>query len=150
MSRQTFHLPEPKPLRIVALASIFIGAMFVAESLIPGFSSFPVGGESLGWSELWRTRVAIAVLMDGLLMLAIGLGVVRRQAWTRIALVALPVLQCLPFQIVHSIWGAPDPLPFDKGNLLGILIWALISFTYLFGFKAPRDHFKGRGLATAD
>jgi hypothetical protein len=147
MSRQPFQLPEPKPLRIIALASMLIGAMFVAVALIPGLSSFPVGQRSLGWNELWHTRVAIAVLVGGLFMLAFGYGVVRRQAWTRIALVVLPVLQCLPFEMTHVIWGAPNPLPFDKDNLLGILIWALIFSIYLFGFKAARDHYKIPGTA---
>lgn len=149
MSRQPLHLPEPKPLRIVALASMLIGAAFVAVALIPGFSNFPVGQRSLGWSELWHTRVAIAVLVGGLFMLAFGFGVVRHQAWTRIALIFLPVLQCLPFEIAHIMWGAPNPLPFDEDNLLGILIWAVICSTYLFGFKAARDHYKVQNAATA-
>ncbi|WP_333677743.1 hypothetical protein [Dyella sp.] len=149
MSRQPFHLPESKPLQIVALASMLIGVMFIAGAFIPGFSNFPVGQKSLGWNELWHTRVAVAVLVGGLFMLAFGFGVVRRQAWTRIALVVLPVLQCLPFEITHVIWGAPNPLPFDEGNLLGILIWAVICSIYLFGFKAARDHYKVQSPATA-
>jgi hypothetical protein len=149
MSRQLFHLPGPKPLRIIALASMFIGAMFVATALIPGFSNLAVGQKSLGWNELWHARIAVAVLIGGLFMLAFGFGVVRRQGWTMIALVFLPVLQCLPFEIVHVIWGAPNPLPFDKGNLLGMLIWAVMFLIYLFGFKAARDHYKVQGPATS-
>ncbi|GLQ97409.1 hypothetical protein GCM10007863_18290 [Dyella mobilis] len=124
--------------------------MFLAGALIPGFSNLRVGERTLEWSDLWQTRMAIAVLLGGLLMLVIGFGIVRRQVWARNALVVLPVLQCLPFKIVHFIWLAPDPLPFDKGNLLGILIWVVIGSIYLFGFKAARDHFKGQGLTGAD
>jgi hypothetical protein len=149
MSRQLFHLPEPKPLRIVALASMFIGAVFIATAVVPGFSNFPVGQKSLGWNELWHTRIAVAVLVGGLFMLAFGFGVVRRQAWTRIALVVLPVLQCLPFEIAHVIWGAPNPLPYDERNLLGILIWAVTCSIYLFMFKAARDHYKVKEPVTA-
>lgn len=150
MSRQPFHFPEPKPLRAMALASIFIGVAFLAVALIPGFSNFSVGEKSLGWNDLWQTRVAIAVFVGGLLMLAIGFGIVHHQVWTRIALVVLPALQCLTFQIVYLVWGAPDSFPFDKGNLLGIMIWAFISSIYLYGFKAARDHFKGQGSAADD
>lgn len=130
----------------MALASLLTGALFVAVTLIPGFFNFPVGEQSLGWNELWQTRLAIAALADGLLMLALGFGIVRRQAWTRVALIIMPVLQYLPFQMAHFIWGAPNPLPFDKKNLLGMLVWAVIIAVYLIGSKAARDHFSDQDM----
>jgi hypothetical protein len=130
----------PWVLRGFVAASLGIGVAFTLLPLIPG-ASFQLGERELSSQELWQTRVALALFVVGPLMLVLGLAVLFRQGWARVALVVLPVLQLLPFLAVHWAFGAPSPVSSVSLFLASCAVWAVVAAVYLFGSSASRQHF---------
>ena len=130
----------PWLLRIVVAASLGIGVAFPLLPLMPG-ASFRLGERELTYQELWQTRVALALFAVGLLMLAVGAGVFLRKGWVRLVLVVLPVLQLLPFLLVHWAFGAPSPVSSPAQFAVSCVAWAVLAFGYLFGSRGAQAHF---------
>jgi len=114
----------PFVLRIAAIASLVLGVVLVLSPLLPGMS-FNVDGTLLDRVQMWETRVAYAMLAVGPLMIACGVGIFLRRRWSRFILLIMPVLQLLPFQIVHWLFGAPNPTVF---SVLGLLVCVVVWF----------------------
>jgi len=133
-------LAMPWLLRILVAASIGIGVVFCLLPLVPG-SSFDLGERELSYEELWQTRVAFAVFAVGVLMLVVGVAVFRRSKWVRPALVVLPVLQVLPFLVVHWVSEAPSPLSSPASFAASAAAWSVFAAVYLFGMRGGREHF---------
>jgi hypothetical protein len=91
---------------------------------------------------MWETRVAVAMLVTAPLMLATGIAILRRARAVRLVLVILPILQFLPFQIVHWVFAAPDPVISTLFYVVACGGWALFAIVYLFIFHTPRDYFR--------
>jgi phosphotransferase system glucose/maltose/N-acetylglucosamine-specific IIC component len=100
----------PLLLRILALASLFLGVGFPLSAFVPG-SSFNLAGTLLPHEQVWSSRVALAIFASAPLLFAVGLGILFRRRWVRWPLIVLPVLQFLPFQVAHWYFGAPNPTP---------------------------------------
>ena len=133
----------PRLLQVVAVASVGLGVIFTIHPFI-SIAPFKMAGRTLSHSELWATRVAFAVLLVGPLMVLLGIGTWRGRRWARPLLVVLPVLQTLPFLMVHWLFGAPSPVAGDFGWTIWIadsIIWALAGMAYLYGRPAARSHF---------
>lgn len=130
----------PWLLRILVAASVGIGVGFSLLPLVPG-ASFGLGERELTYQELWQTRVALAVLAVGVLMLVVGVAVLLRRSWIRPVLVVLPLLQVLPFLSVHWVFGAPSPVSSWALFAGSFVIWAVVAVVYLFGMRSARQHF---------
>jgi hypothetical protein len=131
----------PLILRIVAAASLGVGAAFTVFPLVPS-ATFNLSGTEVSWQELWRTRLAVASIVVGGLMLWVGAAILLRRIWVRPILVVIPVLELLPFQIVHWWFGAPNPVPSISMYLLMCSTWSIIAAFYLFGTSGPRGYFE--------
>lgn len=136
----------PLLLRLTAVASLVIGFVFPLLPFIPGLT-FNVSGTTLSWNELWDTGVAFALLMIGPLMLTVGAGILHRRRWVRWLLVVLPVLQLLPFQIVHWLFRAPDPTPSLQSYVVLCVLWVVLVALYVFGRRSVRGYFAVSGAA---
>lgn len=131
----------PYFLRLMAGASIAVGVIAPLLTAIP-IARFNIDGTEMTWEEVWANHEALAILVLGLTMLVIGVNVLRRRHWTRPALIALPALQYLPFQIVHAAYpSSPNPIPSIDLYLLVVGGWAIVSAIYLYGFGSVRDYF---------
>jgi hypothetical protein len=132
----------PWLLRITTIALIILGAAVAITPLVPGMI-FNFDGIEMGWRELWQTRVALALLLLGPLMISVGLGVLHARLWVRPALLLLPFIQLIPFYLVHWIFGAPSPIrSISVGTyFLLCLLWAVLATPYLYGRSAVRRHF---------
>jgi hypothetical protein len=131
----------PYLLRLMAAASIALGIGAPLMTTIP-IARFNIDGTEMTWEEIWRNHLALAILMLGMTMLAIGVNILRRRQWVRPAIIALPALQYLPFQMVHwAFKSSPDPVPPIDLYLLIVGLWALVSSIYLYGFRSVRDYF---------
>jgi hypothetical protein len=130
----------PFLLRSIAMASFGIGIAFPLVAVIPG-ATFDFFGDSLSWRELWQTRVAFALLATGPLMLFVAFAIFRRARWVRPVLVVLPILQSLPFRLVHWAFSAPNPIPSLQAYIFSSATWALVATIYLFGFNSVRAYF---------
>ena len=130
----------PWPFRLLVVASLFIGIVFSFMPLVPG-STFGFNKRELSYSELWATRVALAVIAVGLLMLVLGVALFLRKTWVRPMLVVLPLLQTLPFLAVHWAFGAPNPVDSPAYFAGSTAAWALVAAVYLYGTRNGREHF---------
>jgi hypothetical protein len=116
----------PILLRICAMACVGLGILVTLIPLLPG-SSFDVSGTKLTRAQLWETRVAFAMFAVGPLMFLSGLGIFRRRGWSRIVLLIMPVLQFLPFQIVHWLFGAPNPSASLLTYAISCGVWFIVA-----------------------
>jgi hypothetical protein len=130
----------PRILRLVALASIVIGAGVTVLPVIPG-SRFQLGPHELSWEQLWQTRVALALFVGGPLMVLVGVSIFFRSRWARPLVVVMPALQVLPFLGVHLMYGAPDPVASAPAFAAMSAIWVLLAMVYLYGTRGPREYF---------
>ena len=130
----------PWPFRLLVAASLFIGIAFSLLPLVPG-ATFGLNERELSYSELWATRVALAVIATGLLMLVFGVALFLRKSWTRPMLIVLPLLQTLPFLAVHWAFGAPNPVDSPVYFAGSTAVWALVAAVYLYGTRNGREHF---------
>jgi hypothetical protein len=130
----------PWLLRILVAASLGIGLAFSLLPLVPG-ARFGLGEKELTYQELWQTRVALAVFAVGALMLVVGLAVFLRKSWVRPMLVVLPLLQLLPFLLVHWLFGAPSPVSSSVEFAVSSAVWAVVAVACLFGMRSLREHF---------
>jgi len=126
---------------------LIVGICLVAAALIPGIG-FNMDGIELTWRDLWRTGIAIALLVVGPLMATVGIGVLYAKAWARPALVALPALQVLPFYVVHWAMGSPSLLQsISPGLFLGLCAaWGLGAVIGLYVLPVPRNYFEARRM----
>lgn len=134
----------PRPLKLIAAASIFVGAAVAAQPFVPG-SHFDMAGYRLSQAEVWDTRVAFASLVVGLLMLLVGVGIVSGRRWVRPVLVFLPMFQTFPYWTVHRLYGAPAPIYSASVWATMSAIWAVAMWAYLFRAAGPRRHFASTG-----
>jgi hypothetical protein len=130
----------PRVLRLVALASIVVGAAVTVLPVIPG-SRFQLGPHELSWEQLWQTRVAWALFVSGPLMVLVGVSVFFRSRWARPLVVFMPVLQLLPLSGVHLMYGAPDPVASAPTFAATTAIWMLVAVVYLYSTRGPREYF---------
>jgi hypothetical protein len=139
----------PPMLRTVTLAMIIVGVVVLATPLAPG-ATFHLDGLELHWHDLWRTRVAFALLMLGPLMVLAGFGVLAGHPWARPVLMGFPLIQVIPFYIVHWAFGAPAPIRSVSVGTYLLLggVWAAIAAAYLYGRPAVRRHFAGAAGST--
>jgi hypothetical protein len=138
LKRRFFAMPWL--LRILVAAGLSIGLAFCLVPLAPK-ASFGLGERQLTYQELWQTRVALAVIAVGVLMLVVGVAVFLRKGWVRPLLVVLPVVQLLPFLVVHWAFGAPNPVSSPVFFAVSTAIWAVFAVAYLFGTRSSREHF---------
>ena len=134
----------PLILRILTAASLFLGITCSILPIIPN-ASMNVSGVELSWKQMWETKVAISLFVVGPLMIAVAVGVLRRALWVRSVLVVMPVLQFLPFEVVHVLFGAPDPAPMPVLFLSECFVWSLVALFYLFVSGQGKSFF-GDGL----
>ncbi|MFC5527827.1 hypothetical protein ACFPPA_18935 [Rhodanobacter ginsengisoli] len=120
----------PRPLGVAAAASIVLSVVLLLTAIIPG-ADFNFAGTLMSHEAMWSSGEAAAILVSVPLMLAVGIGIVFRHGWVRPLLIVLPVLQYLPFQVVHWLFGAPNPTPSLLQYALGCGSWAAIAFVYL-------------------
>ena len=132
----------PYLLKLVTLACILLGVAITLTPLVPGMS-FGLDGTVLTWRELWQTRVAVALLVLGPLMVLIGIGSLMARRWARPTLILMPLIQMLPLYLVHWLLGAPAPIKSISvfTYFLMCVAWALIAYLYLYKSSAARGHF---------
>jgi hypothetical protein len=130
----------PWLLRTFVAASVVIGIVFTVLPLVPG-ASFGLGERELTFQELWQTRVAFALFAVGPLMFVVGVAVFLRMGWVRPVLVVLPLLQLLPFLVVHWAFGAPSPVSSMTIFAASCALWAVLAVLYLFGSRGALEHF---------
>jgi hypothetical protein len=133
--------PVPRLLRILAVASIVVGVAVAVETIVPG-GSIGLNGVELSHHKMWETRVAVAMLITAPLMLATGIAILRRARAVRFVLVIMPILQFLPFQVDHWVFGAPDPVVSTLFYVVACGGWAIFAIVYLFFYRTPRDYFR--------
>jgi hypothetical protein len=131
----------PWLLRITALASIALGIIFPAITLIPG-ADFNLAGSVMSHGEIWASGVAVAIMVVAPLMLAIGFGILLHRRWVRVPLILLPILQYLPFQAAHWLFGAPNPTPSIPQYVIFCVAWAAIASIYLFASSRAKRYFQ--------
>jgi len=119
----------PRPLGVTAAASIILGVVLLLTVIIPG-ADFNLAGTLISHEVMWSSGEAAAILVSVPLMLVVGIGIVFRHGWVRPLLIVLPVLQYLPFQVVHWSFGAPNPTPSLLQYALGCGSWAAIALVY--------------------
>jgi hypothetical protein len=119
----------PRPLGLVAVASIFLSVVLLLTAVIPG-AGFNLAGTFMSHEAMWASGEAIAILVSVPLMVAVSIGIVLRCGWVRPLLIVLPVLQYLPFQVLHWLFGAPNPTPSLLQYALGCGSWTAIALVY--------------------
>jgi len=132
----------PVTLRVVIVGSLMMGVVLPVVPFVPGVEFRSPGG-SLSGAEIWDAHVPYALFLLALLMVIVGLAVLARARWARQLLIALPVLQLLPFQVLHWVFSAPDPIPSVPGYLILVGVWVLCASLYLFAVDRPRLYFEG-------
>ena len=130
----------PRPLGMVAVASIVLSVVLLLTAIIPG-AGFNLAGAPMSHEVMWASGEAVGILVSAPLMFAVGIGVVRRCGWVRPLLVVLPVLQYLPFQLLHWLFGAPNPTPSLLFYAVSCLSWAAIASIYLFANSKAQRYF---------
>lgn len=120
----------PKLLRAGAIASLVLGMLAVVTPFVPG-RFFEVGGIKLSRTELWATGVAFALFTVGPLMVALGLGIFHRRRWTRTVLLVMPILQTLPFQVVHWVFAGPKVVEDLVTVAIAYAVWFVVAALYL-------------------
>jgi hypothetical protein len=133
-------LAMPSMLRLLVSASLVFGIVLPLLPLFPG-ASFGLNGRELTYQELWYTGVAFALFALGPIMLIVGIAVLLRKSWIRPFLVGLPILQVLPFLVVHWVLDAPNPVPSLSVFASSCIVWAAVAVAYLFGARGAREHF---------
>ena len=131
----------PRPLGVAAAASIVLSVVLLLTAILPG-AGFNLAGTPLSHEAMWASGEAIAILVSVPLMLAVGVGIMHRCGWVRPLLVVLPVLQYLPFQLVHWLFGAPDPTPSLLQYAISCLAWSAIASIYLFANSTAKSYFQ--------
>lgn len=126
--------------RIMCAACVVLGIVCTALPLIPG-ATIDYFGTQLSWQEIWSTGVAFGLFLIGPLMTAVGIGLFRRSPWVRPVVVVMPILQVLPFVIVHSLFPGPDPLPEPGLYVAECLVWGLLAWLYLFVTRQGKAFF---------
>jgi len=119
----------PRLLRIATGANIILG------------TTIDYFGNELSREQMWNTKIALALFFAGPLMVAIGVGLLRRARWVRPALVVMPVIQLLPFLFVHVLFGGPNPLPEPMLYLTECVVWTLFALIYLFVSSQGKQFF---------
>jgi hypothetical protein len=132
-------LGVPLVLRIAAAASLVIGIGFPLSTLYGGMV---YNGLQMSHAERWNTGTAWAVLAASPLMLITGFGIFLARPWVRPVLVVLPFLQYLPFQVVHWVFGAPNPVPSLAFYLVSGAAWAVGAVAYLFWYGPAKRFFQ--------
>ena len=132
----------PDLLQLATLACILMGVMITLTPLMPGMT-FGFDGTTLSWSELWQTHIAIALLVTGPLLILIGIGTLMARSWARPTLIFMPLIQVLPFYLVHWFLDAPSPIKSISISTYFwmCIVWAMIAYLYLYKSTAARKHF---------
>lgn len=131
----------PRPLGVVAAASIALGVVLLFSAIIPG-AGFNLAGAPMSHEAMWASGEAFAILASVPLMLAVGFGIVLRHGWVRPLLVFLPVLQYLPFQAVHWLLGAPNPTPSLLQYALVCGSWIAVALIYFAASARAKGYFR--------
>ena len=142
-------------LRTATLANVFLGVLIPVFTILAGLG---YGEETLAFhwhtldeplvgADVWRTGAGFAAFATAAIMFAVGIAIVRRAPWSRIALVIEPVLQTLPFEVARRLLAAPDPHFWSLDFALPCGVWAALAGGYLFGFRSAREYFARRPAA---
>lgn len=133
-------IETPGLLKLFVIGGLIFGIGLPAIALIPG-AGFRFHDQAMTWEQLWETRIALALLIAGLLMFIVGFGVLFRKRWTIILLVLLPILQAFPFLVVHWVYDAPTPIQHADRFVGESLLWALSAAAYLLAYHPAKQHF---------
>jgi hypothetical protein len=145
----------PGLLRTATLANVLLGILIPVFAILAGLGygeetlafRWHTLDEPLAGPDVWRTGVGFAAFTTAAIMFAVGIAIVRRAPWSRTALVIEPVLQVLPFEVVHRLLGAPDPHFWSPDFAVPCGVWAALTAGYLFGFRSAREYFARRPAA---
>ena len=140
MSLSEFLKSTPWLLKITALAAFALAIALPLIAAVPG-ATFDISGTLLSHEQIWASGVAFAIFALAPLMLTVGLGIFYHRRWVRWLLIALPILQFLPFQLAHWYFSGPNPTP-DLGQyILLCSAWFAAAFAYLFAWPPAQKYF---------
>jgi len=129
----------PWVLRTATIASFVIGLVILIGTVIP-IGGITIGTVYYSHNDLWSSGLAYASLVGSIFSLVFSIAACQKLAWTKYALIFMPVWQITPFFVAATFFGVNLPIN-NSENLISSFLWVILMSIYILFSVSVKKYF---------